>query len=40
MKISKTQPWRLWLFVLALNLLGFTGFFILKLKGIDIYALH
>tara|TARA_B100000700_G_C14745805_1_gene715169 strand:- start:641 stop:790 length:150 start_codon:yes stop_codon:yes gene_type:complete len=40
MKIYKNQPWRLWLFVLILNLVGFLGLYFLKAKGIDIYALH
>tara|TARA_Y100001968_G_scaffold325167_1_gene365950 strand:- start:238 stop:369 length:132 start_codon:yes stop_codon:yes gene_type:complete len=40
MEIQKNQPWILWSFVLALNLIGFAGLYFLKKHGIDIYALH
>ena len=40
MKIAKNQPWRIWIFVLGLNFLGFLGLYILKGRGIDVYALH
>ncbi|KGG16169.1 hypothetical protein EV06_0879 [Prochlorococcus sp. MIT 0602] len=38
MKFSANQPWRLWLFVIALNLVAFIGLFFLKAKGIDLYS--
>ena len=40
MKISKNQPWKIWLFVIGLNLIGFVGLFLLKQRGIDVYALN
>jgi len=40
MKFEKNQPWRLWFFVLSLNVVGFIGLYLLKERGIDIYALH
>ncbi|AAP99749.1 MULTISPECIES: hypothetical protein [Prochlorococcus] len=37
-KFANNQPWRVWLFVIGLNILAFIGVFFLKLKGIDLYA--
>ncbi len=37
-KLSIDQPWRIWIFVLGLNAIAFIGLFILKAKGIDVYA--
>ena len=37
-RVSSDQPWRLWLFVIGLNIIGFVGLFFLKAKGIDLYA--
>ncbi len=36
--IGTNQPWRLWLFVIGLNIIGFIGVFYLQSKGIDLYA--
>ena len=40
MKLDQQQPWRVWAFVIGLNVLGFTGYFILKAMGITLYSIH
>ena len=35
---DSNQPWRLWVFVLGLNLIGFIGVIYLRSQGIDPYA--
>ena len=35
-KIDSGQPSRIWIFVITLNIIGFMGFFILKIYGIDL----
>ncbi|WP_269622699.1 hypothetical protein [Prochlorococcus marinus] len=34
----RNQPWRIWVFVIALNIVAFLGMFFLKMKGIDLYS--
>jgi hypothetical protein len=34
-KLDKKQPWRLWAFVLLLNLIGFLGLFFMSKHGVD-----
>jgi hypothetical protein len=40
MKLDQQQPWGVWAFVIGLNVLGFTGYFILKAMGITLYSIH
>ncbi|MDA1156243.1 MAG: hypothetical protein O3B71_02435 [Cyanobacteria bacterium] len=40
MKLDKQQPWGVWAFVIGLNLVGFTGYFILRAMGITLYSIH
>ena len=40
MKLDKQQPWGVWAFVIGLNLVGFTGYFILLAMGITLYSIH
>ena len=40
MKLDHQQPWGVWAFVIGLNVLGFTGYFILKAMGITLYSIH
>ncbi len=35
---ESNQPWRLWVFVLGLNILAFVGVIYLRSQGIDLYA--
>ena len=35
-KIDSEQPLKAWLFVIILNIIGFTGFFYLKINNIHI----
>ena len=35
-KIDKKQPMNAWTFVILLNLIGFFGFFLLKINGISL----
>ena len=35
-KIDKIQPMNAWTFVILLNLIGFLGFFLLKINGISL----
>ncbi len=37
-KAYKNQPWRLWFFVIGLNMVGFLGLIFLKTQGIDLYS--
>ena len=40
MKLDQQQPRGVWAFVIGLNVLGFTGYFILKAMGITLYSIH
>ena len=40
MTLDKQQPWGVWAFVIGLNLVGFTGYFILRAMGITLYSIH
>ncbi len=35
---DSSQPWRLWGFVIGLNIVGVIGVIYLRSKGIDLYA--
>ena len=35
---STAQNWKIWIFVVCLNLIGFAGALYLKSKGIDLFA--
>ena len=35
---SSKQSWKLWIFVVCLNIIAIIGASYLKLKGIDLYA--
>ena len=37
-KTSENQPWKLWVFVIGLNMVGFLGLMFLKIQGIDLYS--
>ena len=35
-KLDSDQPSRTWIFVITLNIIGFMGFFVLKISGINL----
>ena len=35
---TTNQPWKLWIFVICLNIAAFIGVLYLKSQGIDLYA--
>ncbi len=37
-EFSTSQPWRVWAFVIGLNVVAFIGMIYLREKGIDLYA--
>jgi hypothetical protein len=40
MKLDSKQPWRVWAFVIGLNLVGLLGYFILQAKGITLQSIY
>ena len=36
---NSAQPWRIWVFVITLNVIGLVGVIYLRSKGINVYAL-
>ncbi len=39
MKKRREYPWKIWAFVIALNIIGILGAFYLQSKGINVFAL-
>ena len=36
--VTQNQPWKVWVFVLCLNIVAIAGAYYLKSIGIDLYA--
>ncbi len=39
MEQKNNQPWKIWLFVIGLNLIGLVGAIYLQSKGINVFSL-
>jgi hypothetical protein len=40
MKLDPNQPWRVWAFVIGLNLAGLIGAAVLKANGISLFSMR
>lgn len=40
MNPDQNQPWRVWAFVIGLNLAGLIGAAVLKANGISLFSIH